>query len=192
MKHYLDITLIPSQEVPINIIWSKVYLQFHLAIVEAKKNNENSEIAAYFPNYIFSAKLASIGNKLRVFSKFSIDIDCENFKKHFSRLSDYIHISCVKDVPANINEHAIVSRFRVLAGKKSLEKRREKRNHLQYKPIVAKENEMARYNPPWIVLKSLSGKQSFSLFVSQKMAHNEVIDNRDSYGLSASATVPVW
>ncbi|WP_370059982.1 type I-F CRISPR-associated endoribonuclease Cas6/Csy4, partial [Neptunomonas phycophila] len=34
MKHYIDITLLPSDDIDIHFLWTKVMMQIHLAFVE--------------------------------------------------------------------------------------------------------------------------------------------------------------
>ena len=68
MKHYLEITLIDSGDEPLYLVWSKLYVQLHLALVEVKKHNDKINIGVSFPEYLFNAEkgIGFLGTKLRV------------------------------------------------------------------------------------------------------------------------------
>ena len=40
MKHYIDITLLPSDDIGVHFLWSKVMMQVHLALVEIQDSNK--------------------------------------------------------------------------------------------------------------------------------------------------------
>lgn len=52
INYYQEITIIESPEIPPYCIWSKLYTQVHLALVEMKKTDESVvNIGVGFPGY---------------------------------------------------------------------------------------------------------------------------------------------
>ena len=43
MKYYLDITLLPSDDIGVHFLWTKVMIQMHLALVEIQ-NEKNKQL----------------------------------------------------------------------------------------------------------------------------------------------------
>ena len=120
MKHYIDITFLPSDDIGVHFLWSKVMMQVHLALVEVQDNNKRVPVAVSFPNYKAPAndKPGFIGNKLRLLSVNKADLERLNITKWLSRLEDYVHIKNIADVPTTIKTFESFSR-RQKAGRQS-------------------------------------------------------------------------
>ena len=65
MKHYVEITLLPTDDIGHYFLWSKIYQQLHLALVELT-GGQGGSVGFSFPEY--SAKQPRLGRKLRVFA----------------------------------------------------------------------------------------------------------------------------
>ena len=70
MKYYQELILLPQTEVPIYFIWSKVYMQLHLALTELQAALGEGKVGVAFPEYVFDAEaqMGKLGSKLRVFA----------------------------------------------------------------------------------------------------------------------------
>ncbi len=190
MKFYLDITLLPSPEIPINFVWQKVYQQIHLALVQMKDANGTVPIAAAFPEY--SNEEHQLGKKLRLFASEQSQLESLDIKKWLARLSDYVHITQIREVPVNVRGYACFSR---LQAKSSIERiARRKARHLgidegKALQMLTKFKERKR-SEPFINLQSLSGGQTFHLFIAKKEVEQSVKGSFSLYGLSSTATTP--
>src|SRR3990167_8104397 len=87
MKFYFDITLLPSAEIPLSFLWEKMFQQVHLALVEMKSANGNSDIAVSFPEY--DGKSFPLGHKLRLFASTKSQLQQLDIGKWLNRLADY-------------------------------------------------------------------------------------------------------
>ena len=112
MKHYIDITLLPSDDIGMHFLWSKVMMQVHLALVEAQDSDKKASVAVSFPDYRESSAKSSafIGKKMRLFASQSGDLKALNITRWLSRLDDYVHVKAINDVPNNIEHYESFSR----------------------------------------------------------------------------------
>ena len=51
MNYYVELQLLPDDEINIGFLWQKVYQQVHIALVENKVAENESAIAVSFPRY---------------------------------------------------------------------------------------------------------------------------------------------
>ncbi|RTL02850.1 MAG: type I-F CRISPR-associated endoribonuclease Cas6/Csy4 [Proteobacteria bacterium] len=194
MKYYLEITLIDSEDESLYFIWSKLYAQLHLALVEVKKHNDKSNIGVSFPEYRFNPEkgIGFLGTKLRVFANSEEELQTLNIVTWLARLSDYIHITSIREVPVHkITGYAIFSRKQVKTNASRLARHRIKRGDINFDEAVARyQNIVTRSDLPFIQLNSLTNKHQFRLFI-QKANQSEMCSGTfTSYGLSYGATVP--
>ena len=110
MKYYLDITLLPDNEITLGFIWHKVYQQIHIALVENKVAENESDIALSFPQYCEKDKAFPLGNKLRLFSPTQAILKKLSIATWLKQFTDYTHITSIKSVPETVNEYACFSR----------------------------------------------------------------------------------
>lgn len=70
MLYYLEITLLEQEEIPLHLIWSKVYTQLHIAFVEQADEEGKISYGVSFPKYrlIQQKKLGYLGDKIRIFA----------------------------------------------------------------------------------------------------------------------------
>ena len=69
MRFYCEITLLPNPEVNLNFLWSKVFQQIHLGLVEMQDEQRRVPIGISFPEYVIGEKYSVLGDKLRLFAQ---------------------------------------------------------------------------------------------------------------------------
>jgi CRISPR-associated endonuclease Csy4 len=196
MKFYHEITIIPNHEVGEHFIWSKLFTQIHLALVSIKEIDqdgiEKSPIGISFPEYFLGEKFGVIGSKLRLFAQSESELQKLNIQKHLSRLSDYIHISGIREVPQKINGYAIYSRHQPKVNKERLARRHAKRHNLSDSEALKHYETMQkkRVDLPFINLKSLSGGNDFCLWIRKNAVNELNYQKFSTYGLSGVSSLP--
>ena len=221
MRVYQEITIIKTPEISHYFIWSKLYTQLHLALVEQQSPDKTVDIGVSFPEYHRLDKdnktITVLGGKLRVFANSQGALEQLNLAHWLSRLADYVHITSIKEVPTHASEYLQVARYRPnlnmerltrrfmrreskRAGREiSFEEAQEMQNQrLVDEAKVSLEEAKSRYtNPvvkdlPYIKMKSLSGEREFSLLINQQRVKHHQKGSFSTYGLSSKATVPNW
>ena len=116
MRFYQEITLIETLDASPYFIWSKLYTQLHLALVEQQNSDKTVNFGVSFPNYVAprieqDEKGAILGNKLRFTPLL------RSYKAEFTQMagtsSDYLHVRSIQPVPATTPEYVLVKRYRV-------------------------------------------------------------------------------
>ena len=195
MKYYIEITLTGNPDFPLYHLWSKLYTQLHLALVENRNTNNQVNIGVSFPEYRFhSAKgIGFLGTKLRLFAEEELTLKKIDMQKWFACLMNGIHISPVNPVPQNqISGYATFSRKHVKTNAERLARRQLKRhNELSFRETVERYQKTITTSPlPFIQLESLTNGHPFKLFIEKKPATNKNVRFFTTYGLSSEATVP--
>ena len=207
MKFYIELTVINSADISFSTAWSKLYTQLHLALVEMQDKNAQVPIGVSFPEYNVGEskgkKLMLLGSKLRIFAQDEATLTQLNLPKWLARLEDHIHFKSIKPVPENVQNHLVVSRYRPKANIELVARRIVKRKQITLDLAIAYLNTVdeakklkgyeQKWEPfPYIQLKSLSGKQDFSLCISQTTVDGIKGGVFSTYGLSSQSTVPHW
>ena len=191
MKYYQDITLLPDAEANLGFLWQKVYQQIHLALVENKVGENQSLVAISFPEYL--SKAFPLGSKLRLLAEETALLEGLNLSKWLNRLTDYCHYTSIKSIPA-VTEYAVFTRKQFNSNVERLARRRAKYKSESYEQALAHfdgfENEQS--NLPYLNSQSLSKNERFRLFIQQDKHQNNVSGTFDCYGLSKTATVPLF
>ncbi|MFP6843180.1 MAG: type I-F CRISPR-associated endoribonuclease Cas6/Csy4 [Acinetobacter sp.] len=197
MKHYQEITLIDQAEISSYFIWSKLYTQLHIALAEIKDTNNKVNIGVSFPQYIFEEKLEdkkakiNMGKKLRLFTQDEADLKKLDLKKWLDRLTDYVHITSIREVPENINSYAIYKRKQVKTNATRLARHRVKRGDIGFDEALARySNVVTTTDLPFVQMKSLTSDQVFKLFIEKKNAEQSESQVFSTYGLSSESSVP--
>lgn len=123
MKLYQEITVIPNHDIDNHFIWSKLLTQIHLGLVSIQDENKKSPIGISFPEYFMGEKLGAIGSKVRIFTQNKDDLLKLDTAKWLSRLTDYVHITSIREVPLKINGYAIYNRYQPKVNKERLARR---------------------------------------------------------------------
>lgn len=190
MKFYFDITLLPSAEIPLSFLWEKVYQQVHLALVEMKSVNGNSDIAVSFPEY--DGKSFPLGHKLRLFASTKSQLQQLDIGKWLNRLADYSHCTTIREVPQSVSEFARFNRVRFDTNIERLARRRVKRKGESFEHAMKHFDgfKVQESTLPFINMTSLSKNERFRLFIEKELVSQAAVGEFTCYGLSKVATVP--
>jgi len=198
MKYYIDITLLSDAEANLGFLWQKVFQQVHIALVDNKVGNNESDVAISIVDY--GNKMFPLGNKLRLLASNEDSLQKLNVHRWLNRLNDYCHISSITIVPTGIKQYACFSRKNV----KSIWKKAQRRAvHLgkPYDEVLAyliEEDQSKECKFPFITVQSQDTKKrveqdvscQFPLFIRRTLYDAAVSGKYDCYGLSKTATVP--
>ena len=198
MKNYIEVTLIDSTDFSAYQLWSKLYTQLHIALVEIKDSNNQVNIGVSFPQYRFNSEksIGFIGSKIRLFASSEDDLNKLNIKKWLSRLTDYVHITSIRAVPENIKAYAVYKRVQVKSNAQRLARHRVKRGDIGFDEALARYNNVVTTTDlPYIQMLSLSSsndadQKRFNLFIEKKTAEKSEQQVFSTYGLSSVSTVP--
>ncbi len=213
MKVYQEIKLLESPEIPLHFLWSKVFQQIHLGLVEMQDNQRQVPIGLSFPEYVIGEKYSLLGSKLRLFANDEAMLNQFDAVKWLARLSDYVHCTSIRPVPEKIVGYAIYQREQPKTNPERLARRYAKRHGVDFdtalnglvdlksteKPLNAdfkiqfRYCEMTKKNiaSPFIRLKSMSSEQTFCLWIKKIPADTKTSATYfSSYGLSAVSSVP--
>jgi CRISPR-associated endonuclease Csy4 len=211
MNYYLEITLLPNPDINLFGLWSKVYQQIHLGLVEMQDGQGGVPIGVAFPEYVRGDKYSVLGGKLRLFAEHEATLSQFNVSHWLARLSDYVHCTSIRPVPEKLMGYAIYQREQPKTNKERLARRYAKRHNLDYETalngpidLTAKSPPNAGYKmqfrycdmpkktvpTPFIRLKSLSSGQEFCLWIKKTAAAEPSGTTFGSYGLSPVSTVP--
>lgn len=193
MKYYLDITLIPNEEVPLYFLWEKLYRQLHLALVERLENGK-SKVGVAFPRY--DKEEPSLCNRLRLLTLEQSDLEALNLDKYFIRLKDYVHWTGIKEVPIDkITGYAFFKREQVKSNHERLARRRASKMGISDKQAIAffegKQERQSR--APFIYMNSQTNSRRYPLFiVMEETDVKPKVAAFSSYGLSSDCSVPLF
>lgn len=196
MKYYQEVTLLPGVEIPLYFIWSNVYRQLHLAFVEAKNDTNTIPYGVSFPQYQNEMKDKGLGEKVRIFARSEDELEKLGVKRWLQRLTDYVHITGIREVPDKIAGYAVYRRVHQENGAEQKTKRFLLRHNdvtVTYEDIVHKfavhqKNKLKHL--PYISQKSLTNNNAFRLYIEKQNCEQAVGGDFGTYGLSESATVP--
>lgn len=195
MLYYLEITLLEHEEVPLHLIWSKVYTQLHLAFVEQKDVEQKIIYGVSFPKYrlIQQKKLGYLGDKIRIFADSVEALEQLNLNHWLERLQDYVHVLSARKVPEDkINGYATY--FKVNP-KLTIEQRILHQAERRGISIAEAQKhytalDLSETFEPYINMKSQTNDMNFRLIIGKKCADEANIGKFGSYGLSRTSTVP--
>ncbi|WP_151816257.1 type I-F CRISPR-associated endoribonuclease Cas6/Csy4 [Acinetobacter soli] len=195
MLYYLEITLLEQEEVPLHLIWSKVYTQLHLAFVEQKDVEQKIIYGVSFPKYrlIQQKKLGYLGDKIRIFADSVEALEQLNLNHWLERLQDYVHVLSARKVPEDkINGYATY--FKVNP-KLTIEQRILHQAERRGISIAEAQKhytalDLSETFEPYINMKSQTNDMNFRLIIGKKCADEANIGKFGSYGLSRTSTVP--
>lgn len=199
MKYYIEVTLMKTDDFSPYELWSRIYTQLHIAFAEIKDTYDKVNIGVSFPQYRFNAEksVGFLGEKFRIFAQSQADLEKLNIQKWFDRLTDYLHITSIREVPENkITGYAIYRRKQVKTNPQRLARHRVKRGDIGFDEALAHySNVVTTTDLPYIQLQSLStsdeqDKRLFKLFIEKKSAEKSETQVFSTYGLSSQSSVP--
>jgi len=193
MKYFIEVTLLPSVEIPLYFLWEKVYQQIHLALVEIKKEDGSVTVGVSFPAY--DARRNELGSKLRLFSQTFTELEELAISQWLSRLKDYVHITGIRDIPNKTKGYAVFKRVQTKSSKMRLARRKAKREGIDLDAAIKVLSfyQEKTSNLPYIRLKSLSSGKWYRLMVSSsKVEKIQNVGTFSTYGLGACRSVPLF
>lgn len=199
MKKYVEITLLPDVDITLYFLWEKLYQQLHLAFVENQKANGKVTVGVSFPKYNLEKR--SIGNKLRIFSKATDELESLNLQKWLSRLSDYIHITSIRSTPENVSGYAFFRRLNDKSNLGKLAQRRADKLSITYEEALnyfqdRQDRKQPEHNAdqyPFISMRSLGSGKKYPITIIKKPTDTPIEHNGFStYGLSSKSSVPLF
>ncbi len=192
MKHYIEITLLENSDINLFGLWSKVFQQIHLGLVEMQDEQGKIPIGVSFPDYVTGEKCSLLGGKLRLFAQDETTLSRFNANQWLARLSDYVHCTGIRPVPEKLTGYAIYQREQPKTSNERLARRYAKRHNEDYDTALARYSDKAHKSiaTPFIRLKSLSGNQEFCLWIKKTVVEERSGATFSSYGLSAESSVP--
>jgi len=194
MKVYIDITLLPSDDIGHHFLWEKVYQQLHIALVDFQKSNGDSAIGIGFPE--FNGKSHRLGRKIRVFAKTETQLEQFDIQRWLNRLEDYVHITTVRNVPEEVLGYERFCRLQVKGNPERYARRAAKRQGISYEQALSEREMMPVNNTrnPFVWMKSLTNDNRFRLIVKKdvvlKDEGEKSVWQSDSYGLAKIGGLP--
>ena len=198
MNYYIEVTLMENDQFSPYELWSQLYPQLHLALVEAKNADNKVNIGFSFPQYRFHQDkgVGFIGTKLRLFAESEADLKKLDSRRWLERLEDYVHVTSIREVPNDIKNYAIYKRKQVKTNAQRLARHRVKRGDIGFDEALARySNVVTTTNMPYIEMKSLStsdqqSEKRFKLFIEKQSAEKSETQVFSTYGLSSVSSVP--
>lgn len=201
MKYFIELTLLDNRDIALHKLWSKIYDQLHLRLVEAKNLRGQTDVGVSFPEYQFDAthNIHMVGSKLRIFSPTKLALEQLNLSRYLKHWLDYVHIASIREVPKNIHGYAIYKRKRV-NGENAINKKitqyatyKAEQENITYEDAVQiyQHWSISQTTPPYIGINSSTSKQYVRLYIEK----NEVNESSSelsfsTYGLSSESSVP--
>ena len=199
LNYFQEITIIPDPDIAPYFIWGKLFTQLHIALADVKNNHKIDAIGISFPDYHYDDKneqSSKLGLKLRVFAPNQKDLETLNLDNWLSRLTDYVHVKGIKDVPRDkIMGYVSVHRYRF----KPIEVQTQtladklKVSYEEAMAIVLKRK--AELKLPFIRMFSESNKTHYPLQILQQPSEEDVTGGFNVYGMNGmrdNVTVPQW
>jgi len=192
MNKYVEITLLNDAEIDLYFLWEKLYIQLHLAFVEAADDNGLVSTGVSFPKYREGSK-PWLGDKIRIFAGSEGELENLNLDKWLDRLTDYIHVKKVRDVPEKVNGYAFFKRLNDKSNQEKLARRRAKNLNISIDDSRAFfADQETRQQPkrqltdyPYISMLSLHSNSKYPMTIVREEATEAVFNGGFStYGLS--------
>ncbi|WAR46884.1 type I-F CRISPR-associated endoribonuclease Cas6/Csy4 [Methylomonas rapida] len=210
MNYYIEITLLPAPDFSLFKLWSRAFEQLHLGFVENQDDQKRVPIGLSLPEYKMGEKYGVLGSKCRLFAADIARLERFNAPQRLARLSDYVHCTSIRPVPAKVAGYAVYRRERPKTNPERLARRYAKRHGMDLETALTTTVELqaptgdASYSTtfryadmpvpsvalPFIRLQSLSGGQTFCLWIAKTEVAAPVAGSFSAYGLSGAATVP--
>lgn len=188
--YFVEITLLPDIETPLNILLGKVFHAIHHRLVELQDSEKTVAIGLSFPEYKISP--AWIGDKIRLFANDDTLLGSFNVKKVLSIYSDYLHITSIRQVPDDVKAYVRYRRYQPLNNMEALARRKAKREGVSYAEAIARYAQFSREQCPlpYIKMRSDSTNKTYSLFIRKDKADNDEAFTFNTYGMSIKGAVP--
>jgi CRISPR-associated endonuclease Csy4 len=192
MKYYIEITLNENSEYNLFTLWSKVYQQIHIGLVEMQDEKGNVPIGISFPEYVNYERFNLLGSKIRLFANNLETLVQFDSKKRLEKLTEYLNFSEINQTPEIVKGYVQFQREQPKINPERLARRYAKRHNVEYEIALKTYEGLKKPNikSPFIRLKSLSTAQVFCLWIQKNSVSEPKLGSFNSYGLSTSSSVP--
>lgn len=184
MEHYVDIQVRPDPEFPINTLLGALVSKLHRTLVEL----EADDIGISFPGHEDEPPL---GKTLRLHGA-SARLH-ELMRTPWLRgMRELLQVGDIRKVPEK-SAHRVVRRRQYKTNAERLRRRRMTRHNESYEEAARKipDSIERRVNTPYVLVRSQSSGQAFSLFIEHgECRDTPIMGAFNTYGLSKGATVP--
>lgn len=191
MWFFQDVILQPTEDISASFLWSRIYRQVHLALVNSKDGQGIIRCGVAFPEY--SEENLTLGHRLRLLAPEESDLQRLNLPDALKRLTpDYVRIKTIRPVPVRACKGFVTySRYQPEATVMQKARRYAKRHGILIEeaqklfPTAVSKN---RY--PYIQLESMTNHHRFSLFIQKQEAVEQPCNGFSAYGFSKKSSVP--
>ena len=181
MDHYLDIKIVPDEEVPVYFIRNKIYTKLHKALFSLN----STDIGVSFPNYKIK-----LGNVIRLHSSENSLSKLQN-ENWLGGLTGYCAVSEIQPIPD------IVS-YRTISRKQANMTAAKLRRLIKRGSITAAEANQYKakmfangFDDPYLELESTSnGNKHRRYIVFGELTQKRDAGSFDQFGLSKEAMIP--
>lgn len=183
MDNYVEITLRPDAEMPLNWLMNAVYTKLHKALHDLG----STSIGVSFPQYKIT-----LGNTLGIHGTQS-DLETLQQQKWLGGMSGYCKVSEISPVPPNV-KHRTVSRKQTTMSQSKL-RRLIKRGSItedEAKQYRAKMFSKGLDNPYLELQSNSNGHRHRRYLEFGELLDHPVAGEFDHFGLSKTATVPCF
>ena len=184
MDHYLDIQTLPDPEFPVNTVLGALVSKLHRGLVAL----EADDIGISFPEH---EQQPPLGSRLRLHgteNRLQALMDVNWLRG----MRDHVAVRDITKIPDEVG-HRTVRRRQYKTNVERLRRRRMKRHQESYEEACRHipDSVERRVQTPFLIVRSQSTGQAFSLFIEHGEIQREPMTGRFStYGLSSEATVP--
>ena len=183
MWFFQDVILQPTEDISASFLWSRVYRQVHLALVNSKDEQGIIRCGVAFPEY----------SEENLLTPEESDLQRLNLPDALKRLTpDYVKITTIRQVPIRkCKGYVTYSRYQPEAAVMQKARRYAKRHGISIEeaqklfPTAVSKN---RY--PYIQLESMTNHHRFSLFIQKQEAVEQPCNGFSAYGFSKKSSVP--
>lgn len=191
LTHYFEVKAVPQAEMTQNTVMSHLFKTVHPFLPQFK-----GEIGVSFPGY---GQHRTVGGILRLFGNEAAISKLNRLLYQEGNIRDYALLSLTQTIPQAIpqerREYATFSRVRFKGASDVRRAERRLKAQGQWTKEV-EERLLEKWGGltklPYLEMKSLSNKHTFSLWIERKRQKEEVLGTFNSYGLSKTTTVPIF
>lgn len=191
MWFFQDIILQPAENIAMSFLWSKVYRQIHLALVNSKDEQGTIRCGVAFPEY--SDVQPTLGRRLRLLAPEESDLQRLDLTDALKRFTpDYVKIKTIRPVPVRSCKGFVTySRYQPESTVMQKARRYAKRHGVsveEAQKLFPTSVDGIHY--PYIQLESMTNHHRFSLFIQKKEAPEQPCEGFSAYGFSNRSSVP--
>ncbi len=181
MKHYIDIKLLPDEDIPIYFLRNKIYSKFHKILFTLN----STDIGISFPNY-----KVKLGNIIRLHGTENSLLNIQGIN-WLGGLSGYCDIRSIRTIPKEA-VYRTISRKQSSMTEAKL-RRLIKRGTISDENCKAYKAKMFQLglDNPYLELESVSNGHKYRRYIQfGGLQEQPVLGEFDEFGLSKTATIP--